>query len=195
LLAVTFAREIQREHDILFMFFIKAGNVSDFEEALNDIAIQLNLQDAKTASHETHKKALERWLSNPERGKWVMIVDNVHDSLTFKSFPPRVDHGFSMFTRRTQCVGHSLDRETTVIVKALPEQSCRHLLRCQLGDLDCREPENVAALISYSAGIPSELMQAVDWIRGHGSLADYLTSCGYRTGKEEETNTDAIIDR
>jgi len=190
-LAVKFARETQDEHNIPFVFFIGAGNLSGFKDALRDIVTQLKLKEGNTENHKTHKKALERWLSDPERGKWLMIIDDAHDLDTFKSFPPRVHHGFVLFTRQTQRIPHPQNGDIAIVIEPLPEQSCRQLLSVELGRLDDHDLDNAGALITHSAGIPSVLMSAVHWMREHGSMSEYVKSHVHQNERQQETITGA----
>lgn len=90
------------------IFWVHATKPDVFDEGLQKVAEQLGIPPSADTNV---RNLIQKWLENPENGKWLLIVDNVDDKKIldanngkgrFKLLPciPRTTHGHVLFTTR-----------------------------------------------------------------------------------------------
>ena len=172
-------------HPELSIWWVYASNVSRFEQAYRDIALQLHIPHRDMDV----RKAVYQWLCNSSNGSWIMLLDNVGDDNVFQgaegeeqpleAFLPRTANGFILITSRNEMAAMNLIGmpENILKVDAMSEEDALALLRTKVpeggSDVDAKK------LVQVLEGIPMAVTHAGAYISMRGprtTVSSYLES-------------------
>ncbi|KAL1839510.1 hypothetical protein VTJ49DRAFT_1448 [Mycothermus thermophilus] len=175
-----------------WIFWVNAGTRARVLEGFEAIAEAIKLP----ARHERGAnipRLVHTWLSNPNNGHWVMILDGVDtldvfytptgsdgaysggsdsdgsDSGPLSRYLPQSDHGSIFITTRTKDVARKMighDPRNTIEVGPLPEAEALDLLERKLAGLPEPTDADVARDLARALnGVPLAITQAVAYIQ------------------------------
>jgi hypothetical protein len=118
------------------------------------------------------------WLRNPERGEWVIVVDNVKGKVELEPILeclPACNHGHVLLTARDEDVAHMFARVSPIDIGRMTRYESFKLTRGVLDDEDFYNDESYLKLIEHCKGIPGSLQQCLSLIRQSGdSIESFL---------------------
>lgn len=157
------------------VFWVHSGTLDGFQQAYRDIAREMSIPGASDPQADT-LTIVRDWLSKPENGLWLLVLDNADDlDLWFKSSPsiaepnlppigsflPRSDNGFMITTTRDKRIGQRLtDRESEINVTPMTSGDAEQLLCCKMSKLQEENNEETATLVDILGNIPLAITQA-----------------------------------
>lgn len=199
-IAIEYGHLYSQKRPDHWVFWVYAASKDRFEQSYSDIAINIGLLE----SGEKGKNAVEvvsRWLSNPNNGPWLMIIDNADNNEVFfqatdgqRPFVdkiPQCSHGAVLITSRTQTGADiAMEPENEIHVRAFDEATSLQLLSKKLGKkLD--NQDEARELASELEHIALALTQAARYISStKQSIADYL-----RLFRQEEQRQVSLLDK
>ncbi|CAG9979826.1 unnamed protein product [Clonostachys byssicola] len=95
-IALQYAHQILKSSPSTFVFWIEASDRSHFENAFRDIARRLQLPSHDDPDIDA-LPLVSSWLSQPENGTWLMVVDSVENTDVF----------YCRKNNHSRCVGRS----------------------------------------------------------------------------------------
>ena len=162
------------------IFWVHASTFDRFEQAYRDIAKRMAIPGTEDAKNYS-LTIVRDWLSKPENGSWLFILDNADDlhlffeedsSATKPDRPlvsdllPRNESGSMIITTRDTRTGHRLiDREKVVMVLPLDPVDAEQILRQRVSTSDTLDTESVQGLAEMLGYIPLAISQAAAFIQ------------------------------
>jgi tetratricopeptide (TPR) repeat protein len=179
-IAIEYCYTWQCRHPDSHVFWIHASTFDKFEQAYRDIAKELSVPGTENPQNDS-LILIREWLSKPENGSWLLVLDNADDldlfyeldpSATKPGSPlishllPRTVKGSMIITTRDTRVGHRLiDREEVVIVPPLAPLDAEQLLRFKIPRWESVNIEGIHDLVELLGFIPLAITQAAAFIQ------------------------------
>lgn len=167
------------------VFWVHAGTFDGFEQAYRDIAKDMSMPGTEDP-HNSTLIIVRDWLSKPENGSWLLILDNADDlglfselntSATELDHPlisdilPRSINGFMITTTRDKRIGQRLtDGEEEIMVTPLASRNAEQLLRSKVPRLETVHDEDIQVLVEIIGKIPLAITQAAAFIQENSMM-------------------------
>lgn len=172
------------------MLWVHASTLDRFEQAYRDIGKVLSIPGIEDPKNDS-LVLVRQWLSKPENGSWLFVLDNADDlSLFYELDPsaikpssplisdllPRNVNGSMIITTRDTRVGHRLtDREEVVVVPPLAPIDADQLLRSRMPEQESVNTERLQDLVEMLGFIPLAITQAAAFIQENSiTVTTYL---------------------
>ncbi|CAG8083911.1 unnamed protein product [Penicillium salamii] len=197
-LAIEYSYHVRSQSPATWVFWVHASNEARFEQSFRDIAEQIKIpgrQDPKVNIF----KLVENCLRDENRGKWLLVLDNVDNDQLLCSFSvagkedpissrtngstkplleyiPRSLNGSIVITSRTRDVALKMaDHKDLIEVKPMEESEALELLQRKLDQPS--ESEEGRQLVNALELMPLAVVQAASCIRKRAprySVSQYL---------------------
>ncbi|KAL8329138.1 hypothetical protein RB597_004735 [Gaeumannomyces tritici] len=178
---VYWAKQHRPEYSI---FWVPVLSGATFEQAYNEIARKLRLQDVGT--DEDPKDSVRRYLSSEAAGPWLLIVDNADDAdLLFGSpdmpggltdYLPESEDGLVLFTTRSREVAVSVAGSDVVELSEMdPQEAADYLKKLLIRKDLLRDEGESTKLLKELTYLPLAITQAAAYLNTiQVSIAEYL---------------------
>ena len=183
---------------MLSVFWVRASNITSFDNAYRDIGQQLKvpgLEDDKADA----KRLVKTRLSQESTGQWLLIMDNADDFEIFYSdtgnsaagmlsdYLPFSTLGAILFTTRDREAATRYAGSNVIDVDGMNDTESRELLQGSLQNKQLIEDkDNTTKLLKSLVNLPLAIMQAAAYMNAKVStIAQYL-------GIYEESNDNII---
>ena len=182
-IAIEYCYTWQCRYPDSHVFWIHASTFDKFEQAYRDIAKELSVPGTEDPKSDSLILVRE-WLSKPENGSWLLVLDNADDlglfyeldpSATKPSSPlishflPRNVKSSMIITTRDTRVGHRLiGRQEVVIVPPLAPLDAEQLIRFRIPRWGSANIEGMQGLVKLLGFIPLAITQAAAFIQENG---------------------------
>ncbi|KAJ6003798.1 hypothetical protein N7540_011191 [Penicillium herquei] len=206
-LTIEYSYQVRSQSPAKWVFWVHASTEARFEQSFRDIADQIKLpgcQDPKVNIF----KLVENWLRDENRGKWLLILDNVDNDQLLCPFSvagkedlissrtntstkpqleyiPRSRNGSIIITSRTRDVALKMTNHNNLIeVKPMEESEALELLQKKLDQPG--ESQEGPQLVNALELMPLAVVQAASYIRNRAprySVSQYLK---YSIGSDRE---------
>ncbi|KAL8310400.1 hypothetical protein RB597_010306 [Gaeumannomyces tritici] len=175
------AKQHRPEYSI---FWVPVLSGATFEQAYNEIARKLRLQDVGT--DEDPKDSVRRYLSSEAAGPWLLVVDNADDAnLLFGSpdtpsglidYLPESEHGLVLFTTRSREVAVSAAGSDVVELSEMdPQEAADYLEKLLIKKDLLRDEGESTKLLKELTYLPLAITQAAAYLNTiQVSIAEYL---------------------
>ncbi|KAL8376638.1 hypothetical protein RB595_007648 [Gaeumannomyces hyphopodioides] len=175
------AKQHRPEYSI---FWVPVLSGATFEQAYNEIAKKLRLQDV--ATDEDPKDSVRRYLSSEAAGPWLLIVDNADDAdLLFGSpdmpsgladYLPESEDGLVLFTTRSREVAVSVAGSDVVeLFEMDPQEAADYLEKLLIRKDLLRDEGESTKLLKELTYLPLAITQAAAYLNTiQVSIAEYL---------------------
>ncbi|KAK5651335.1 hypothetical protein OQA88_12568 [Cercophora sp. LCS_1] len=168
--AIEFLYRLRWARPGISVFWVHASTAERFRDAYSFIAKQCSIP-----SHEDPNldvlPLVKNWLKSPDRGRWLMVVDNADDAELFTGptslaqWIPECAHGSILTTTRNKEAGMNLMGNGRLIeVDKMGEDESRQLLQGKLKGHNL-DPEELATLSARLEHLPLALGQAAAFIQ------------------------------
>lgn len=198
-MAVQVAYAIRRDKDITSAFWICASSASTFERDYEGIAHLVGLPGNLTRSSQSLLQGVQAWLENSENGTWLVVLDDVDDSVIKKDrneiqtndkypnynaparFLPRpVSHGYMLITTGDSDLALQLVKRTDLLfrVPRLSTTEACELLRSKTPDVVWLDPSSevdARRLVTKLDNHPSAIVIAAAYIDSHHKLGETIS--------------------
>ncbi|KAL8366598.1 hypothetical protein RB595_010452 [Gaeumannomyces hyphopodioides] len=176
------AKQHRPEYSI---FWVPVLSGATFEQAYNEIARKLRLQDV--ATDEDPKDSVRRYLSSEAAGPWLLIVDNADDAdLLFGSpdmpnglanYLPESENGLVLFTTRSREVAVSVAGSDVIeLFEMNPQEAADYLEKLLIRKDLLRDEGESTKLLKELTYLPLAITQAAAYLNTiQVSIAEYLT--------------------
>ncbi|KAJ6004729.1 hypothetical protein N7540_013098 [Penicillium herquei] len=185
-LTIEYSYQVRSQSPAKWVFWVHASTEARFEQSFRDIADQIKLpgcQDPKVNIF----KLVENWLRDENRGKWLLILDNVDNDQLLCPFSvagkedlissrtntstkpqleyiPRSRNGSIIITSRTRDVALKMTNHNNLIeVKPMEESEALELLQKKLDQPG--ESQEGPQLVNALELMPLAVVQAASYIR------------------------------
>jgi tetratricopeptide (TPR) repeat protein len=174
--------------------FVCADTADVLKEGYADMAGALRLPLTDPNNREEAVRAVLQWMTQPERGPWLLILDNLDEGPELlKEFLPKAPQrhfGHVLITSRLHRFGNRIER---VDIEAMDEEEGVTFLYRRTGRTQVpgsKEEEAAKALVAAVGGLPLALEQAGAYMTSEieMSIEDYLT--GFRSEKRRSEQLD-----
>ncbi|KLU92297.1 hypothetical protein MAPG_11243, partial [Magnaporthiopsis poae ATCC 64411] len=166
------------------IFWVPALSGATFEQAYNEMARKLRLQNANT--DEDPKDSVRQYLSSEAAGPWLLVVDNADDAdLLFGSsdmagglneYLPESEDGLVLFTTRSRKVAVSVAGNDVIELLEMDPQEAAEYLGKQLIRKDLlHDGGESTRLLEELTYLPLAITQAAAYLNTiQVSIAEYL---------------------
>ncbi len=167
------------------VFWVHVNTFDRFEQVYRDIAKEMSLPGSEDPQNNT-LVIVRDWLSKPENGSWLLVLDNADDlALFFESessvkepscpcvsnLLPQNINGSMIITTRDIRIGYRLiDREEVIMVTPLAPLDARQLLRSKIPKWNNVNTEEIQGLVEILGFIPLAITQATAFIQENGIM-------------------------
>ncbi|KAL4785021.1 hypothetical protein BJX76DRAFT_367184 [Aspergillus varians] len=181
--ALEIAHTIHREDPARSIFWIPSTTIEAVEQAFRKIGQLLRLPDEGA---DDIKSRVKLYLNSGRLGSWLLIIDNADDpdmwinsdtSQALKTFLPRSQDGFILFTSRNQGLATHLVGPDVIQLSELDDVTAIDLLKGSLIRKDLTEDRtSTTTLVNRLCGLPLALIQAASFLNENTmSLETYLS--------------------
>ncbi|EED20629.1 kinesin light chain 1 and, putative [Talaromyces stipitatus ATCC 10500] len=182
-IALELAYRIRDRDPNRSIFWIRSTNMEAVEKSFVDISDTLKLQNVISGDDKSQVKA---YLSSERAGPWLLIIDNADDAEIWmsakgpvpalKTFLPRSQNGFTVFTTRNQQLANSLVGRDIIKIPELNDKLAIDLLRASLVEENLmKDDTSTITLIHQLGGLPLALIQATSYINQNSiTLNEYV---------------------
>lgn len=135
---------------------------------------------------------VQSWLNDPNKGKWVLVLDNVDDAEFLDArccrsnkgkrhvdYLPTCSHGSMIVTSRNTEVARGLvDDDDTISLSSMTEEAALTLLKSRVGQVTNSELEDASELMTALEYMPLAIAQAGSFIKRRApvfSIRKYLS--------------------
>ncbi|KAL9047686.1 MAG: hypothetical protein Q9162_007967, partial [Coniocarpon cinnabarinum] len=194
--ALSFAFTVQRNRPDLSVFWASAISAESFERSFYEIAVRCSVKKPEQQANG-FKSAVQQYLSSDVAGKWLLIVDNVDDELSFnpkyelpqdgsstqhrsadiKPFLPNSELGHILFTTRHRRAATSLARNHCVELRDMSDTEATLLFKKLVIDRVSTNDENsICELVKELCHLPLAIIQASAYLNENPqvTVSDYL---------------------
>ena len=166
------------------IFWVPALSGATFEQACGEIVKKLAI--GKSSSDKDPKGLLQHYLSSPEAGKWLLVVDNADDhNLLFggtsiseglADYLPESEDGRTLFTTRSRIVAVDAAKSDVVeLDKMSPQDAASHLEESLIWKVAVRNSPDAEALLTELEYLPLAITQAAAYLNENQiSVVEYL---------------------
>jgi len=166
------------------IFWVPALSGATFEHACGEIVKKLAI--GKSSSDKDPKGLLQHYLSSPEAGKWLLVVDNADDhNLLFggtsiseglADYLPESEDGRTLFTTRSRIVAVDAAKSDVVeLDKMSPQDAASHLEESLIWKVAVRNSPDAEALLTELEYLPLAITQAAAYLNENQiSVVEYL---------------------
>ncbi|KAJ5737306.1 uncharacterized protein N7483_002431 [Penicillium malachiteum] len=197
-LAIEYSYHVRSQSPATWVFWVHASNKARFEQSFRDIADQSKIPGRYDPKVNIFK-LVENWLRGENRGKWLLILDNVDNdellcpfSVVGKEDPissrvnaltkplleyiPRSQNGSTIIKSRNRDIALKMAGYKDLIeVKPMEESEALKLLQRKLGQL--KQSKESQQLVNMLELMPLAVIQAASYIRNRAprySVSQYL---------------------
>jgi tetratricopeptide (TPR) repeat protein len=169
---------MEQQRDVS-IFWVPAISAETFERAIGEIANKLGLRTVADKNEEV-KEVVKAYLSGPQAGKWLLIVDNADDMHVVEKLLPYLPYsaaGLVIFTTRTTAVAQQLVGSNTIeLVKLQPDEAIQLLTYALNRKEFLQETSVVTDFFEELDYVPLAITQAAAYlnINTNLSIAEYL---------------------
>jgi hypothetical protein len=165
-LALEYAHRHRHDYDLVA--WIRAEDAGTIDADLAALATPLGLPEAAAPEDHRRIRAVREWLETHDH--WLLVLDNVVEPRTIRSYLPRNAAGHVLITSRHQS-WHDLAR--SVDVDVLSDDEAVELLLAGSGSADADTARELASLLGR---LPLALEEAAAYARTTGrTLRDYAS--------------------
>ncbi|KAJ9485888.1 hypothetical protein VN97_g7463 [Penicillium thymicola] len=115
-LAIEYSYRIREASPETWVFWVNAGNEAHLEKSYREIAYRVKIpgrQDPKVDIYHL----VYSWLQNKNCGKWILILDNIHDHLLPPlAVLPETPEGSIILTTRSKRTASTFANESNIIL-------------------------------------------------------------------------------
>jgi tetratricopeptide (TPR) repeat protein len=187
-IALECAFQLQKIFPTLSVFWVRASDVTSFDNAYRDIGQQLGIPGLEDDKAEV-KRLVKTKLSQESTGRWLMIVDNADD---FEIFYPKENEdgrsgvlsehlpssplGAILFTTRDREAATRYARANVIEIDEMNDIEARDLFRRGLQNKQLAEDKDgTITLLKLLVNLPLAIMQAAAYLNAKSStIAKYL---------------------
>lgn len=173
-----FMKEVQPD---LSIFWMPALSMEGFEQTCTEIARQLRIPQE---GGENVKELVQKYLSTPEAGRWLMILDNADDAdivlggtetKGILDYMPASEHGMTVFTTRNMQVATSLTGADVLELDAMNRVDATDFLWKCLIKKEILHESTINELLDELACLPLAIAQAAAYLNmNRTSIGTYL---------------------
>ncbi|KAJ4288699.1 hypothetical protein N0V88_007230 [Collariella sp. IMI 366227] len=167
---MSYAYWLQEECPDISVFWVHASSAERFRQSYTLIAQECHVPGYGDSKADV-VLLLKRWLEKKDRGRWLMVIDNVDDAQLasgpggFGQYIPECAHGSILVTTRNKEVGSRLTRSGRPIeVKKMDDSESKELLKKKLEE-DRINPDDLSTLSSRLEHLPLALVQAAAFMQ------------------------------
>ncbi|KAL2695292.1 hypothetical protein AAEP93_004045 [Penicillium crustosum] len=184
-LSIEYSYRVRYQSPTTWVFWVHASNAARFEQSFRDIADQAKILGRNDPTVNIYQ-LVESWLRSGQRGKWLLILDNVDDDGFLRQpsatgqqslkvgqtnaftkplleFLPRSPNGSIMITSRSQEVALRIVHHQDVIkVEPMEKLEAIELLQRKVG-LPAKTPD-ILKLVEELDFMPLAIIQAAGYI-------------------------------
>jgi hypothetical protein len=182
-LMLQFAYSVAEHHPETSVFWINAVSAEEFESDTEATARHLRLRSAANRGVDA-RVLVKRHLSAPSAGKWLLIVDNAHDTGIFErstrsdgllQYLPQSLLGVTIFTTRSSSSARRLECGDLLELKEMTRDEAAELLDTLVVDAESLKDRVANANFLAELGhIPLAITQAADYINNPRlSMSDF----------------------
>ncbi|KAL0932015.1 kelch repeat protein [Colletotrichum truncatum] len=162
------------------VFWVSALSHESFEQSYGEIAQQLGLA---ASGRQDSTKAVQRYLSSDEAGRWLLVVDNADDGDMFlghdgiQTFLPQRDETLTLFTTRSPDVASEVTDGNVVKIPTMNEYEAKDLLHRLLNRPEPFDNNKIIEeLLQELNYLPLAIQHAAAYLnRNVISVANYLS--------------------
>jgi tetratricopeptide (TPR) repeat protein len=176
---LSFAYTVMEQQRDVSIFWVPAVSAETFERAMGEIAKKLGIRTAADKNEDV-KEDVKAYLSGPQAGKWLLIVDNADDMHVVENLLPYLPYsaaGSVIFTTRTTAVAQQLVGSNTIeLVKLQPDEAIQLLTHALNRKEFLQETSVVTDFFEELGYVPLAITQAAAYlnINTNLSIAEYL---------------------
>jgi tetratricopeptide (TPR) repeat protein len=176
---LSFAYTVMEQQRDVSIFWVPAISAETFERAIGEIANKLGLRTVADKNEEV-KDVVKAYLSGPQAGKWLLIVDNADDMHVVEMLLPYLPYsaaGLVIFTTRTTAVAQQLVGSNIIeLVKLQPDEANQLLTHALNRKEFLQETSVVTDFFEELDYVPLAITQAAAYlnINTNLSIAEYL---------------------
>ncbi|OAL43741.1 kinesin light chain [Pyrenochaeta sp. DS3sAY3a] len=180
-IVLQFAYFMKEAQCDLSIFWMPALSMEGFEQTCTEIVRQLRIPHE---GGENAKELVQTYLSTPEAGRWLIILDNADDAdIVFGStetngildYMPTGEHGMTVFTTRNMQVATSLTGADVLELDAMNRVDATNFLRKCLIKKESLHESTINELLDELACLPLAIAQAAAYLNmNRTSIGTYL---------------------
>ncbi|KAJ5157873.1 uncharacterized protein N7482_008973 [Penicillium canariense] len=169
------------------VMWLPAVDVEALQQAYLEVARQLRI-DHFDPDKEDVKGVVQRHLSQPHSGRWLLIIDNADDidmwtdggpnsiSIGLRSFLPKSDQGVIIFTTRSTRVAQYLASANTIEIPEMDETKALELLTNSLMNKNLlQDTDSTRKLLERLTYLPLAIVQAASFVNENNTdIASYV---------------------
>ncbi|KAL6714710.1 hypothetical protein ACLMJK_008135 [Lecanora helva] len=190
-IAIEYCYRYHEKNPAANVFWVHASTLPQIDQSYRQIARKLSLPDWDDLSPNTFQILCD-WLSDPEHGPWLMVLDSADDIDLFfqkpskgakpaqqsqiSQFIPRSSVGSIIITTRDRRVAERLaDRQKPIAVSPMSNAEAEELLRSKLAQELRPEAAPLVELVDTLGSLPLAISQAAAFMTENSMEAgDYL---------------------
>ncbi|CAI7608433.1 unnamed protein product [Penicillium bialowiezense] len=157
------------------VFWLPAMNMETLHQAYQRIADRAGI-DTSDPHGEDVKVLVQRYLSQPESGRWLLVFDNADDhdlwngtkdlsSVALKDYLPVSNQGAILFTTRSHKIAHYLAAGNVIQMTEMDEIRAMQVFRNNLTRKDLlKDVEGIRHVLDRLTYLPLAIVQAASFI-------------------------------
>ncbi|KAJ5349493.1 hypothetical protein N7541_007220 [Penicillium brevicompactum] len=165
-IVLELAYQIRELYSDCSVFWVPAMDTESTHQAYQRIADQVGINTSDTQGEDV-KVLVQKHLSQPESGRWLLIFDNAddHDLWSETKDLPVSNQGVILFTTRSHKIARLLAAEDVIQITEMDEQNAIQVLRNSLTRKELLEDVDVTRqFLDRLTYLPLAIVQAASFI-------------------------------